>query len=54
MNENKNELISIKIWNSTKRELDDIKVHHQQSYDDLIQLLIREHKLQIEEGEDVE
>jgi len=41
--ETKDELESIKIWKSTKEKLNSIKVHEQQSYDNLLQQLIKEH-----------
>jgi len=37
------QMTTISLWQETKEKLDEIKVHHQQSYDDLLQQLIKEH-----------
>jgi len=39
----KESLDTIKVWTTTKKKLDEIKVHSQQSYDNLINMLISEH-----------
>jgi len=48
---NEKKMTTVSVWTETKNALDEIKVHHQQSYDDLILLLIRDHKQHKEEDE---
>ena len=38
-----NQITTISLWQETKDKLDSIKIHHQQSYDDLLKQLIKEH-----------
>jgi len=40
----KEKMEMIGVWSSTKELLDQVKVHHQQSYDDLIKELIKVYK----------